>query len=342
VPTGTKAWRAGAGEAVLALGLLGVSGRAAAAEPARFSYSAPAGCPSEQDFVARVEERSLHERPAAGDELALSFVVTLSEDADGILGRVEFKDHDGTLVSRAVRGTTCDEVASSIALVTALAIDGRAEREAPEPLPSAPPPPPEPKRPAPPPSPARTTPPSPTERPSASALFTAGFGAGFQSVVGPTGGASLEAFLGVARGPGEASLRLTAWHWLGSGSQAGREGEFRAWGGRLDGCPVAFERAGVFVMPCAGAGAGLFRASGVEGPSLPRPKDASIAWFDATLFGRAGIVLGGLIVVEAEAALTLPLVRKRFGFSRPEPKATLYSVPALGAGAAAHAGVRFP
>ncbi len=327
---------------MLALVLLGVSRHASAAEPARFSYAAPEGCPSEQDFVARVQERSVHERPATGDELALSFVVTLAEDRDGVLGRVEFKDRDGTLVSRAVRGTTCDEVASSIALVTALAIDGRAEAEAEPAAGPAATPPREPERPAVPPAPPPDAPASAARRSSSSALYTAGFGAGFQSVVGPTGGASFEAFLGAASGPGEASVRLTAWHWLGSGSQAGREAEFRGWGGRLDGCPLAFERGGVFVTPCVGVGAGLFRASGVESASLPRPKEASIAWFDATLLGRAGIVLGSLIVLEAEAGLTLPLVREDFGFSAPLPASTLYSVPALGVGAAAHAGVRFP
>jgi hypothetical protein len=314
---------------------------AAAAEPARFSYAAFEGCPSEEDFIARVQERSVHERPASRDELALSFVVTIAQDVDGVLGRVEFKDHDGARVSRAVRGTTCDEVASSIALVTALAIDGRAEPEPRVSVPSAPPPS-EAESPAPPPAQAPSAPPSVPEASATSPLFTAGLGAGFQSVVGPTGGASFEAFLGVASGPGEGSLRLTAWHWRGAGSQGGREGEFRGWGGRLDGCPLAFERGGVFATPCLGVGAGLFRASGVRSATLPRPKEANIAWFDAMLLGRAGVVLGQLVVLEAEAGLTLPLVRKRFGFSQPEPASTLYSVPALGAGAALHAGVRFP
>jgi hypothetical protein len=319
--------------------LLGASSHAAAAEPARFSYTAPAGCPSEQDFVQRVAERSLHERPAASDELALSFTVTLSEDADGVLGRVEFTDRDGTPVSRAVRGATCDEVASSIALVTALAIDARAETEAAASASVRAPPAPT----------SEPTPPSPphavaepvAERPVSTLFFTAGFGGGFQSFVGPTGGLSLDAFLGVTSGPGGGALRLSAWHLRASGSQAGREAVFRAWGGRFDACPLAFERRSVFATPCLAVDAGFLRAEGVESASLPHPHDASIAWFAATLLGRAGVVLGGLVVLEAEGGLTLPLVRKEFGFSKPEPRTKLYVVPGVGAGAALHAGVRF-
>jgi hypothetical protein len=333
--------RAGARARVLGLALLGSSGWSVAAEPARFSYSAPADCPNEQDFIARVRERSVHERPATGDELALTFVVTLSRDAEGVLGRVEFSDRDGTPVSRAVRGATCDEVASSIALVTALAIDARAEPprvpstpgSSPAEVPAAVTPPPEPAR-----SPATGAP----ERSTATGFFTAGFGAGFQSVVGPTGGANLDAFLAAASSPRGISLRLTAFHWLAAGSHGGREAEFRAWGGRLDACPRAFERSGVFVTPCVGFGAGVLQASGVPSASLPKPRDASIAWFDGTLLGRAGVVFNEFVVLEAEAGLLVPLVRKKFGFSLPAPRSTLYAVPPLGAGVSVHGGVRFP
>ena len=280
----------------------------------------------------------MHERPAASDELALSFTVTLSEDADGVLGRVEFTDRDGTPVSRAVRGATCDEVASSIALVTALAIDARAETE---PAASAPVAAPAPASVPAPPSPSHDAAATPAERPVSTLLFTAGFGGGFQSFVGPTGGLSLDAFLGVSSGPGGGALRLSAWHSRASGSQAGREAVFRAWGGRFDACPLAFERSRVFATPCLAIDAGFLRAEGVQSASLPEPHEASLPWFAATLLGRAGVVLGGLLVLEAEGGLTLPLVRKRFGFSKPEPPASLYSVPPVGAGAAIHAGVRF-
>jgi hypothetical protein len=333
--------RAGARARVLGLALLGSSARSTAAEPARFSYFAPADCPDEQDFIERVRERSVHERPATGDELALSFVVTLSRDAEGVLGRVEFSDRDGTPVSRAVRGATCDEVASSIALVTALAIDARAEppplvrtpssSAANEPAPLTPPP-----------TPTRAAAPGAPERSTTTGFFTAGFGAGFQSAVGPTGGATLEAFLAAASGPRGISLRLTAFHWLASGSHDGREAEFRVWGGRVDGCPLAFERSGVFVTPCVGFGAGALRASGVRSANLPKPDHASIAWFDGALLGRAGVVFGEFVVLEAEAGLLLPLVRKEFGFSLPEPRSTLYAVPPLAAGVSVHGGVRFP
>jgi hypothetical protein len=180
------------------------------------------------------------------------------------------------------------------------------------------------------------------ERSVSTLLFTAGFGGGFQSFVGPTGGLSLDAFLSVSSGPGGRALRLGAWHLRASGSHAGREAEFRAWGGRLDACPLAFERSGVFAAPCLAVDAGFLRAEGLKSTSLPDPHVASLPWFAATLLGRAGVVLSGLVVLEAEGGLTLPLVRKDFGFSKPEPPTKLYAVPAVGAGAAIHAGVRFP
>lgn len=290
-------------------------------------------------FVSRVAERSVHERPATSDELALSFVISVMAEPDGFVGRVEFNDAGGSSVSRAVRGETCDEVVTGVALITALAIDGRAEAE-PEPVAPTPAPAPAPapdSASAPAPSPL-TPAPLPREKPT-TAFFTAGFGAGYVSAVGPSGGLGLAAFLALSSGPGGGSLRLGAWHWRASGSLGELDANFRAWGGRLDGCPLGLESGMWFVAPCGGFDLGLLRVGGVQSAALPEPKEASILWLDAAVLGRAGVVLGGLVQLEAEAGLSFPLVRKAFGFG--DRSLTVYSVPDLGATAALNAGVRF-
>jgi hypothetical protein len=135
-------------------------------------------------------------------------------------------------------------------------------------------------------------------------------------------------------------VRLSAWQWLASGSLGAFGAKFRAWGGRVDGCPLSLASGPWFLTPCAGFDLGLFRVSGVQSAALPSPKDARILWLDAALLGRAGVVLGNLVQVEAEAGLTIPFVRKAFGFGTRD--LTVYSVPALGGTVALNAGVRFP
>src|SRR5687767_5533485 len=104
---------------------------AGASDAVRFQYDAPVECPNEAAFVERVRERSQHGRFAAEGELARTFIVTITLDESGATARVDFVDTDGSAVFRKVRGNTCEEAVSGIALVTALAIDGRATPEEP-------------------------------------------------------------------------------------------------------------------------------------------------------------------------------------------------------------------
>jgi hypothetical protein len=315
--------------------------RAHAAEPVRLRYEAPPACPDESTFTERVRERTSQLVLANPSDLARNFTVTLSVEAAGAVGRVDFVDRDGVPVSRVVRGDSCDAVASSLALVTALALDA-APNEIPEPPPLEPPPEaakvPQHETPSPEPGPLRA---GPVETSTGAA--TAGVGAGFVGWAGPQGGLSLDAFLGWSFRSEGPSLRLSAWHWRASAAGEGREATFRGWGARLEGCPWAFIHRSVFAEPCLGTNLGLFRAEGVQGPSVPHPETSNLFWRDVLLVGRLGARLGRVVVVEAQGELELPLFRHRFGFNDASgtPTSTVFEVPAVSGGAELHLGVRF-
>jgi len=331
------------GSVVTLVASLAFATRARAAEPVRLAYEAPAACPNEAAFTERVRERTSHVELAAPGALARSFSVVLSVDAGGALGRVDFVDTDGVPVSRVVRGATCDEVASGLALVTALAIDATASAVATEPPPL------EPVRdvapaatqPVPPP-PMRESPP---KRPApAAGEATAGIGVGFVGWAGPQGGLSLDAFLAWAFRPEGPSLRLSAWHWRASDDTAGREATFHGWGGRLEGCPLRLARDPVFAEPCLGSNLGLFRAQGFQGPSVSLGETTNLFWADALLIGRLGVRLGARVSVEAQGELDFPLLRHEFGFDHPGGGSVgeVFAIPAVSGGAELHVGVHFP
>lgn len=130
-------------------------------EPIRLEYVADSGCPSGTEFERMVFARTHSARPALEGEQARLFTVTLQRREQSISGSLTVRDGDQTLV-RQVNGHHCGELASVLALATALAIDPSAEllpEAAPEVTPSEPPTP----EPSPPPS--STSSPSPPQRP---------------------------------------------------------------------------------------------------------------------------------------------------------------------------------
>jgi hypothetical protein len=98
--------------------------RAQPAEVAiRFQYRAPPECPDAAAFTARVRERTPRGRLAEPGELARTFDVDVTADPAGFSGQIEFLDDGGVKVNRQLRGEQCDAVVSSLALITALALD---------------------------------------------------------------------------------------------------------------------------------------------------------------------------------------------------------------------------
>jgi len=317
--------------------------RARAAEPVRLSYEAPAECPNETAFTERVRERTSHIELAPPEALATRFSITLSVDAAGAVGRVDFVDVDGQRVSRVVRGDTCDEVVSSLALVTALTLDATAGDAAIEPPPLAPPSESPPVTAKPKPLPAASEA-SPLRARTAAAEATAGVGVGFAGWAGPQGGLSLDAFFAWSFRPQGPSLRVSAWHWRASDDTAGREADFHGWGGRLEGCPLRLARERAFAEPCLATDLGLFRAEGLKGPAVSQGEKTDLFWASALLLGRLGMRLGTRLSVEAQGDLAFPLVRHQFGFDDANGNSTgnVYAIPAVSGGAELHVGVHFP
>jgi len=293
-------------------------------------------------FFGRVRERSVHQRSALPGEMARSFVVTVTLDENGASARVDFVDADGTAITRGVRGETCDEVVSGIALVTALAIDARAGSESAVPAPAAsveaPPPKAKPPPPKPPPKPAPGSPPL---------LFTAGLGVGWTSYAGPAGALSFDAFFAASLGERGPLARLSAFHLRADIEEAGvskegetREGRLRTYGGKLEGCPLSLRFAPLFLEPCLGTNLGVLVSSGVESSELRAAHETQV-WWDAVLIGRLGVVIDGWVVIEAQGEFGVPLSTPSFGFGEDEGQA-VFAVPKVGASARGGVGIRFP
>lgn len=98
-------------------------------EPIRVEYRAPAGagCPSATQFSAQVFARTRSARAAAPQETARTFIVELQRHGTRVTGSLVIQEKDGATTARRVNGSRCRDVATVLALATALAIDPRAE-----------------------------------------------------------------------------------------------------------------------------------------------------------------------------------------------------------------------
>jgi hypothetical protein len=89
---------------------------------AEVRYEAPASCPERDMFLARVAERRSQPRTAPSPDVQ----VTITSQGTGFTARLVLRSGESS-VSRQVSGEVCEEVASAIALVTALALDAHVQ-----------------------------------------------------------------------------------------------------------------------------------------------------------------------------------------------------------------------
>jgi hypothetical protein len=94
-------------------------------QPVRITYLAEGACPGERSFRQDVESRTLLARQPAGQETR-QFIVMVKDQGRQSLGRLVIGNQHGSVVTREVTGESCAEVASALALITALAIDPQA------------------------------------------------------------------------------------------------------------------------------------------------------------------------------------------------------------------------
>lgn len=111
-----------------------------AASRVALAYDAATGCPSESEFQAAVEERggSFTGPRAPGSAWALR--VSIVQDGADFRGTLQATTDEATSTAREVHGTTCQEVANALAVVSATALNPQADSKATAKEESSPPP----------------------------------------------------------------------------------------------------------------------------------------------------------------------------------------------------------
>ncbi|MET0795675.1 MAG: hypothetical protein ABW061_29425, partial [Polyangiaceae bacterium] len=265
------------------------SARAAAAKPGqafRLEYWAEGHCPDAVEFARQIQTRAPRLRPAEADEPALGFYAELSEHAGSATGRLTARSPDGREVVREVRGPTCEDVSTALALIAALSADPSqsAEPVTPSASPSA-------SRAA---SSRRAArpeePPIAALAPDPSSRWTYGVGGGlaFDSSIAPSPGYGL-AIAFEAEAPGGMAWRpllsLSAVRAAAPSSETGGGSASFTWVAfRLAACPARWpEETPLFFRPCAFLDAGVL---GGEVSLGPRTRDQSKTWVATGGFGR--------------------------------------------------------
>jgi hypothetical protein len=318
--------------------LLGMIGSAEAQEAVRFQYEAPAECPSAEGFVARVRERTARGRLAEPGELARTFRVEVRSRAGGYAGEIEFLDDAGANVSRRLQGEQCEAVVSSLALITALALDATLREQEHEPEAESEPAPPSRPAPAPATAAASTAPPPPPRRMEPSLT---GARIGLRGGYGSAIDAPDVGILGELTWRRGLSLRLDA-HvgWDQRVVDPGREAKLWLRGIATSVCPWRLRTGELAFAPCAGLDLGLLHAEGIEGGALVSAKEDTILWAAVGLELRAAWEPDVPFWFELRGAAEFPLpAGHEFRFAQPTKE--VLRVPWLAGSGSAAAGVRF-
>jgi hypothetical protein len=90
--------------------------------PVQLEYAAPAGCPTQAEFVAKVASRGGDfAHPAPGASLQ-AIAVSLRRDAQEHSGSLQLRSGEAPSEPRTVHAASCAEVADALAVVTAIAL----------------------------------------------------------------------------------------------------------------------------------------------------------------------------------------------------------------------------
>jgi hypothetical protein len=318
-------------------------------EAIRFQYTAPPGCPDAAAFTARVRERTTRGRLADPGELARTFGVEVAVEGDGFAGQIEFLDDGGAKVNRQLRGEQCDAVVSSLALITALALDATLREAEPEPPAESPratdktPRPAEPRNPTTPPAEARATP----ARAGASSLLHAriGVGGALTTILDSPRGDLVSpriGLLGQLEWRSALALRFSAHlDTLDFTVDEGRRARLRILAVETSFCPWFLRSGPLGFYPCGIVDLGTLRAEGELGDKLTTAGGDTVGWASVGLEARLLFDFSTLpLWVELSGSAGFPLVAThRFQFLR--PTALAYEVPRYPVGAGTAFGVRF-
>lgn len=298
----------------------------------RLEYWADGRCPDAVEFARQIQTRAPRLRPAEADEPALGFYAEIAERGGSATGRLTARSPDGREVVREVRGPTCEDVTTALALIAALAADPNQPVAAPVVRQAQPP-----RRVA-----------RPADRDDQPALtaellaedtraarerrwtFGVGVGLGFDSNIAPSPGYGLGIAFG-AEGPGGSALRplfeLSANRAAAANTEtSGGTASFTWVAFRLAACPLRLpEGTPLFVRPCAFLDTGVLGADMALGP---RSKDESKTWLAAGGFLRIEALTAEVVSFQLDGGVSVPLVRPAFGLGEGAPEA--FRVPTSG------------
>lgn len=296
----------------LALALSGLClSRLAVAAPDRLAFvvssTSTDDCREVHEFQTRLLARSESLTPAAGNEPAIQYVVSVSGTPGSYQGRLEMYDPSGRRAVRKVSGSTCAGVVDALALVAAVLSDQ--QQAAPQAAQTA----------------APTL--AATHGTPIGWAYGAGVSLGTNSAAGPRWRPEVGAHLvlswqrqsvwspelrvgGLVRGASTASTSYGDAH-------------FDGWAARLTLSPLRWPAVGpASVRPAAGLELGRLVAQGEARVSIP--------WLAPELCAQSSVELIGPLGATVEASWVMPLYRDSFYFDGPNGPETAFTVPTRG------------
>jgi hypothetical protein len=102
--------------------------------PVRLEFHAPAGCPTESEFVRQLEARNIHLHEPSGTAAARVLRARVETSPAGATGRLLVVEPDGSTFERTVEAADCDEATTALAVIATLVLQPRAPRD---PVPAA-------------------------------------------------------------------------------------------------------------------------------------------------------------------------------------------------------------
>jgi hypothetical protein len=290
-------------------------------EKVRVTYQATGDCPTSESFMAQVRARVGTAWEAPANELARTIDVRVTGGAEKSIARIDFVDENAQPITRVVTASSCDEVVTGIALVTALAIESRIAEAVGKSEPASP----SSNEPAPAPSatesspaeakpktPSSSPPPTarPREAPSPPPYYDFGGGVIAASGALPRVAVGPRAFLGFGwtHGPdvrlGADFLRTAAVDTVVSGRSY--SSTFRLILARASACPFAFGDT-VRILPCGGVEIGQLLGEGIDSNAQANGLSVSgtekgLLWL-APFLGVRGDVGWNVFFAEVELSL---------------------------------------
>lgn len=330
--------------------MLAVSAVGWAGEPARYEleYSAETACPERAAFEQLVQAQ-LAEFGDASRTIQARAIVQFRSSPAGAVGRFELERQDGSRSSRQLESASCEEAATALAFVLALALGGREANAAAAPGSASQPPLEAPLAPEPS-APIADRPPTAAAVARVRAAWRWRFGVGVQlgarSGVGPSFtpvGGGVIALRGDHQGPWDLALRMAFLRGqpITHADDAGTS-SFKWLAGRVEGCVWSARFfAALTVTPCLASNVGQLTVAGAP-EALPGAAGGSAAklWLEAGGALRLELQIVKSLSIEAQAEALVPFTRYRFAFDRPDT--LVYRVPRLAAGVFFGLAAQFP